>query len=704
MIVGQRIRRPDAADKVKGSALYIEDLAAAGALWRGCCARRTPTRASRASTSRGARPARRPRRAHRGRHPGPEPHPDDPGRLAGAGARASCATSARRWPWWPRRSRRRWRRRWPPSHVEYEPLPAAARHGGGARARARSSRTGRSAAARPAVALARCGRGRGRGHVPHAVPGARLHRAQRHDRGARRRGRRRGATARCSARSTCRRPWPPRSGCDLEPGAHRADRDRRRLRRQGGRAVRARAPRPRSSPAPPAAPVRLILTPRRGHGRDVQAPSRRASACARARRADGHLVGCEVDYLLDGGAYATLSPVVLFRGTVHACGPYRVPNVTVDARVVRTHKVPCGAFRGFGEPQVVFACESQMDLLAERLGMDPLELRRRNALRDRGRDDHRAQAHRERRLPRGAGQGGGRRRTGRRKRDGLRARHAGRCGAASASPPATTAWAWARWASTSTRRARASWSPADGSVTVAVGTTEIGQGMITVLSQIAAEALGCPVELVRVVEPDTSRVPDSGPTVASRTTVMSGNAIRDAAAKIRAAMEPVIADSGLPWRGGGRALRAEAGRPGRARLGGAAAPPPSTSTTGQGEAYICYSFSANVVEVEVDTETGETRVVARLVRPRRRPRHQPDDRRGPGRGRRRAGPRLRAGRGARAASDGRILNDQFSTYIIPTTPRHARRSSPSSWSTRSRGDPTAPRAWARRRSSRWPRR
>src|SRR5262249_13618240 len=70
-----------------------------------------------------------------------------------------------------------------------------------------------------------------------------------------------------------------------------------------------------------------------------------------------------------------------FRGTAHACGPYRVPNVKVDARVARTHKVPCGAFRGFGEPQVVFACESQMDRLAEELGMDPLELRRKNALR-----------------------------------------------------------------------------------------------------------------------------------------------------------------------------------------------------------------------------------------------------------------------------------------------------------------------------------
>src|SRR6185295_332710 len=96
----------------------------------------------------------------------------------------------------------------------------------------------------------------------------------------------------------------------------------------------------------------------------------------------GEIFAAEVDYLLDGGAYATLSPVVLFRGTVHACGPYRVPNAKVDARVVRTHKVPCGAFRGFGEPQAVFAFESAMDELADKLHIDPLELRLKNALRE----------------------------------------------------------------------------------------------------------------------------------------------------------------------------------------------------------------------------------------------------------------------------------------------------------------------------------
>jgi nicotinate dehydrogenase medium molybdopterin subunit len=186
-----------------------------------------------------------------------------------------------------------------------------------------------------------------------------------------------------------------------------------------------------------------------------------------------------------------------------------------------------------------------------------------------------------------------------------------------------------------------------------------------VLTQIAAEALGCPVELVRVVEADTSRVPDSGPTVASRTTVMSGNAIRDAAAKIRAAMEPVIADSGLSWKDAvAMCVQKQVGLAAH----GWAVPPATTFDllTGQGEAYICYSFSANIVEVEVDTETGETRVLrvhsghdtGRVINPTT------------GEGQVEGGVVQGLGYALveeHATKDGRILNDQFSTYIIPTT-------------------------------------
>jgi CO/xanthine dehydrogenase Mo-binding subunit len=192
----------------------------------------------------------------------------------------------------------------------------------------------------------------------------------------------------------------------------------------------------------------------------------------------------------------------------------------------------------------------------------------------------------------------------------------------------------------------------------------MGQGMITVLSQIAAEALGCPVELVRVVEADTSRVPDSGPTVASRTTVMSGNAIREAAAKIRAAMQAFTSDRGLSWKDAVTACVQN--QVGLAAFGWSV--PPDTTfdlATGQGDAYICYSFSANVVEAEVDTLTGETRVTkvhsvhdaGRIINPTT------------AEGQVEGGVVQGLGYALmeeHALRDGHILNDQFSTYIIPT--------------------------------------
>ncbi len=408
-------------------------------------------------------------------------------------------------------------------------------------------------------------------------------------------------------------------------------------------------------------PVRLILS----REEDMATMSKRHPGRIRMRTAatkDGHLVAAEVDYLLDGGAYATLSPVVLFRGTVHACGPYRIPNVKVDARAVRTHKIPCGAFRGFGEPQVVFASESQMDLLAERLSMDPLDLRRKNALAEGdetitghhltssvGLDEVLDRVAREsdwenKRKAYASGSGPVRRGLG------LAACYYG-VGLGAMGKHMNPAGASVVVS-------------ADGSVTVAVGTTEIGQGMVVVLTQITAEALGCPPELVRIVEPDTSRVPDSGPTVASRTTVMSGNAIRDAAAKIRAAMAPVVGEAGLAWRDA--VFSCVKNQVGLAAHGWAV--PPETTfdlATGQGEPYICYSFSANVVEVEVDTATGETRVLrvwsghdaGRVVNPTT------------GEGQIEGGVVQGLGYALteeHALKDGRILNDQFSTYIIPT--------------------------------------
>ncbi|HEY7568235.1 MAG TPA: xanthine dehydrogenase family protein, partial [Gemmatimonadaceae bacterium] len=127
-------------------------------------------------------------------------------------------------------------------------------------------------------------------------------------------------------------------------------------------------------------PVKLIYD----REEDMLATTKRHPSIVKHRtgvRKDGRLVAMEVDVLLDGGAYVTLSPVVLSRGAIHAAGPYRCDNTRIHARAVMTNTAPNGAFRGFGAPQTQFAMEVQMDRIAEALGMDPVRLRRLNALR-----------------------------------------------------------------------------------------------------------------------------------------------------------------------------------------------------------------------------------------------------------------------------------------------------------------------------------
>jgi len=128
-------------------------------------------------------------------------------------------------------------------------------------------------------------------------------------------------------------------------------------------------------------PVKILYD----RAEDMVATTKRHPGLVRHRTGlskDGRLLGMEVELILDGGAYVTLSPVVLSRATLHAAGPYRCDHVTVVSKVVQTHTPPNGAFRGFGVPQAAFALERHMDVVARRLAIDPLELRRRNVLRD----------------------------------------------------------------------------------------------------------------------------------------------------------------------------------------------------------------------------------------------------------------------------------------------------------------------------------
>ena len=117
---------------------------------------------------------------------------------------------------------------------------------------------------------------------------------------------------------------------------------------------------------------------------DMLATTKRHPAIVRHRtgvKKDGRLTAMDIDVVLDGGAYATLSGVVLSRGMIHASGPYRCDHIRARGRVTMTNTPPNGAFRGFGAPQTQFAVEAHMDVIADRLGIDPLRVRERNALR-----------------------------------------------------------------------------------------------------------------------------------------------------------------------------------------------------------------------------------------------------------------------------------------------------------------------------------
>ncbi|MCP4583615.1 MAG: xanthine dehydrogenase family protein [candidate division Zixibacteria bacterium] len=342
--------------------------------------------------------------------------------------------------------------------------------------------------------------------------------------------------------------------------------------------------------------------------------------CKSGASKDGVLRAAEVEYVIDGGAYATLSAVVLFRGTAHSIGPYRCENVDVDSYAVATNKVPCGAFRGFGSPQVLFAAESQMDQLAARLGLDPVEFRKRNLLR-----------------------AGDETITGQKLKSsvGLQQSLDKVVRVSGWTPDAnknenigfgfSTIYYGVGLGAGGKHLARTGARVIvheDGSVLFSVGTTEIGQGMITVLSQIAAEELGVPFEWVSMMPTDTSRVPDSGPTVASRSTTMSGNALKDACIKIRNIIdeeaaeilddqnENIIIDNGTVYAGNNEIPFVKviesctAKRKSLSAEGWHIAPPTSfDNDTGQGDAYVTYAWSANLAKVKVDKLTGEVMVL-----------------------------------------------------------------------------------------------
>ena len=346
---------------------------------------------------------------------------------------------------------------------------------------------------------------------------------------------------------------------------------------------------------------------------DIAATTKRHPARTRHRLAvdaAGELVAIDVDCVMDGGAYLTLSPVVLSRGVLHAAGPYRCPVVRVHGRVVATNHPPHGAFRGFGAPQTTFPYERQLEKLALLRGEDPLALRTRLALRKGdttatsqvlgasvGSDEVLAAIARVAGTPPvrdGVSPGGSPVRRGR----GVcfYFHGAGFTGSGEQRLAGRAAVAVG----------------AGGLFEVRASSTDIGQGAITMFTQIAAEALGVAPDRVVVVDPCTANVPDSGPTVASRTCMVVGGVVDRASRLVRARLEAWGRTHGVT---GDLATLATAyaasGGPELAEIV-QYEPPPGIAwddATYTGAAYPVFGWGACLVDVEVDLDSYEVRVL-----------------------------------------------------------------------------------------------
>src|SRR5438132_8951125 len=269
---------------------------------------------------------------------------------------------------------------------------------------------------------------------------------------------------------------------------------------------------------------------------DMAATTKRHPSRTRHRTAvskDGRILGGEIEFTIDGGAYATLSSVVLSRGTIHAGGPYYWPNVRIRTKAVATNAPPHGAFRGFGATQSLFAMESHMDRIAQVVRISPVEVRRRNFLKS-GQTTTTEQTIKEnidldRLLKRALELSDYAAKKKRFADENKAGTHRKGIGIAAFLHGAGFTGSGERYLNSLVGAE----ADADGTVRVLVSSAEFGQGTNTVLCQIAAEALGLPYESVSIAQPDTTVVPNSGPTVASRTAMIVGKLVQSAARGIK---------------------------------------------------------------------------------------------------------------------------------------------------------------------------
>jgi len=360
-------------------------------------------------------------------------------------------------------------------------------------------------------------------------------------------------------------------------------------------------------------PVKLVYD----RGEDMAATTKRHPALVRHRTGlgrDGRLLAQDIDVVIDGGAYVTLSPVVLSRAIIHAAGPYTCDHVRITGRAMFTNAVPFGAFRGFGAPQSQFAGERHMDVIARTLGMDAIELRRINLLKD-GQTTATGQVIRDgtdRLAVMGQALELSRYRERQREHAVFNATHATlRRGAGLATFYHGAGFTGGGEVALKSR-VRVAGRP-DGGVEVLSANIEMGQGTLTVFTELAAARLGLAPEDVTIAEADTSRVPNSGPTVASRTTMIVGGLVERAADDLRRRVGLDDTARGAMVKQAIRRWHQE--HPGEVEpLFGEATyeKPPGISwddKTYRGDAYGAFAWAAYVAEVEVDLRTCATRVI-----------------------------------------------------------------------------------------------
>ncbi len=343
---------------------------------------------------------------------------------------------------------------------------------------------------------------------------------------------------------------------------------------------------------------------------DLAGTTKRHPSRSRHRTAvskDGKLLGGEIEVVLDGGAYLTLTSTVLSRATIHSPGPYHWPALRVTGKAYATNLPPHGAFRGFGAPQSIFGTERHMNKIARTIGLTPEEFRRRNLLAV-----------------------GDRTATGQLVTDTVDMQHlltraleesnyhAKRAEFARTNPTSpikrgigfATFFHGSGFTGSGERRLNSlveiEITP-KGQPQILVSSTEFGQGTNTILCQIAAQTLNLPYEFILIAQPDTARVPNSGPTVASRTAMIVGKLVERAAQSLCATL---VTSGHLPHEYSAADFR-------NAALAYVAQHGPLKASVRyqspgdifwddenyKGEAYPAYAWAVYVAEVAVDTTT-----------------------------------------------------------------------------------------------------